>query len=160
MRDGTLSLFTDCQIQRKGQEFILDASCLLEGKLPKLSIQESVDAVRDDIQSFKYVYQSDSPSFIYSGAIPIWSTSYRSIFPQTQSELASLRKAAKDNKKVMFSLKYLAHHYLSGYVFYVADKNIGQLKSCTKKNYELALSSIDSLVLKPGQVFNYNNHLK
>jgi hypothetical protein len=50
IHNGTFSFFSGCEIERKGQEFIVDANCLLQGKLPKLSLKESVDAVRGDIK--------------------------------------------------------------------------------------------------------------
>lgn len=160
IHNGALSFFSRCHIQRNEQEFILDAACLLQDKLPKLSLQESVDTLRNDIQRFQDMYQPFSPSFIYSGTKPIFKSSYPNIIPSTDKEIHDMRQAAQAGQKIGISVKQLAHYYLSGYTFYVADKDISALRPCTKTNYELALTSVDKLLLKPGQVFNYNNHLK
>ena len=160
IHNGALSFFSSCHIQRNGQEFILDAACLLQGKLPKLTLQESVDTMRNDIKGFQNMYHPFSQSFIYSGTKPIFTSSYPAIIPSTDKEIRDMRQAAQAGQKISISLKQLAHYYLSSYTFYVADKDISQLKPCTKTNYELALTSVDKLLLKPGQVFNYNNHLK
>jgi hypothetical protein len=98
--------------------------------------------------------------FIYSGTKPIFKSSYPTIIPSTDKEIRDMRQAAQAGQQVSISVKQLAHYYTSGYTFYVADKDISELKPCTKQNYELALTSVDKLLLKPGQVFNYNNHLK
>lgn len=160
VHNGALSFFSRCHIQRKGQEFILDAACLLQGKLPKLTVQESIDTIRNDIKWFQNMYKPEVASFIYSGTKPIFTSSYPVIIPSTDKEIHDMRQAAQSRQKIMLTMKQLAHYYTSGYTFYVADKDISQLKPCTKTNYELALTSVDKLLLKPGQVFNYNNHLK
>ena len=160
LQNGYFSFFSSCKMQRKGQEFILDAACLLQGKLPKLTLQESVDTIRNDIKWFQNIYQPFTTSFIYSGTKPIFTSSYPAILPSTDKEIRDMRQAAHEGLRIRISLQQLAHYYLSWYMFYVADKDIAALKPCTKTNYELALTSVDKLLLKPGQVFNYNNHLK
>lgn len=160
IHNGALSFFSGCDIQRDEQGFLLDAACLLQGKLPKLSLQESVDTLRNDIKWFQSLYKPEVASFIYSGTKPIFTSSYPAIIPSTDKEIRDMRQAAQARQKIILTMKQLAHYYLSWYTFYVADKDISQLKPCTKQNYELALTSVDKLLLKPGQVFNYNNHLK
>ena len=160
IHNGALSFFSSCHIQRNGQEFILDAACLLQGKLPKLSLQESIDTLRNDIQWFQNMYHPFAQSFIYSGTKPIFKSQYPTIIPHTEKEIRDMRQAVQAGQKVSISLKQLAHYYVSWYTFYVADKDISQLKPCTKTNYLLALSSVDQLLLKPGQQFNYNQHLE
>lgn len=160
IHNGAISFFSDCTIERSGKDFILDATCLLEGKLPKLSLKASVDAVRNDIIGFQSIYPTNVASFIYSGTKPIFKTTYPSLIPSTQKEIRDMKQAAKEHQKIKISLKQLAHYYLNTYTFYVADKDISQLRPCSKTNYELGLTTIDKILLKPGQVFNYNDHLK
>lgn len=158
--NGTIPIPLSCHIQGQGKEFVLDANCLLQGKLPKLSFKEAVDVVWDEVKGFQDVYMSQQTSFLYSGTQPMFKNEYPSLLPVTKKEIVDMRQAAKEGKRISISLKQLAHYYISWFTFYVADKDISQLKPCTKQNYELALTSVDKLMLQPGQVFNYNNHLK
>ena len=114
----------------------------------------------DNIQGFETMYQSQNPEFIYAGTHPVFRKKYPSILPVTEKEIVDMKKATQEGKKVMISLQQLAYYYTSGFAFYVADKDISFLRPCSKTNYELALGSIDKIVLAPGQVFNYNNHIK
>jgi len=48
---------------------------------------------------------------------------------------------------------------VSDLAFYISEKDISQLKPCTKHNYLLAFETLDGKFIKAGSDFSFNRHL-
>ena len=62
-------------------------------------------------------------------------------------------------RKISFSRNDLAHYYAEQLSYYVADKDLSNLWTCTLTNYNLALESMDNYVFPVDWTFNANQHL-
>jgi hypothetical protein len=144
----------------QGRDFVVSPQCLLKGTLPKLSLQEVVDEVRPQVKGFDHIYLPHSSQFIYEGTNLLFAKKYPPLLPQTQAEKDDLREATAQQKTILITRNQLAHYYLSTFSFYVADKDISQLKPCTKQNYMTAFTSLDKRLWRQGTVLNLNAELQ
>ena len=127
----------------------MSPQCLLSGTLPPLSLQKSVDIVWNEVQGFSKKYQPYATNFSYEGSTPLFTKQYPSLIPQTAKEIQDLVTAQQNHQLLHISLQQLAHYYLRQYTWYVVDKNIAQMKPCTKTNYLLAFHQLDHELLDP-----------
>ena len=58
-------LFSLCGFRQENGLYFLEAKCVLQEKLPPLSVQEVVDLLREDIIGFDNEYQPFSSEFSY-----------------------------------------------------------------------------------------------
>ena len=149
-----------CLFSVQGKNFLVSPQCLLEGKLPKLSLQEVVDEIWPQVKGFKNIYLPHTSKFVYEGTSLIFGENSPPLLPQTQKEKDDLREAAIQHKTILITRKQLAHYYLTTFSFYVADKDISQLKPCTKQNYITAFSSLNKKTLPPNASLNLNAALQ
>jgi len=58
-------LFSLCGFRQEGNQYFLEAKCVLQEKLPPLSTQEIIDLLREDIIGFDNEYQPFISEFSY-----------------------------------------------------------------------------------------------
>lgn len=149
----------DClTYQRVGDEIFLEPSCILQGKLPKFSLKDRADMIGSRIASVDNGYDSQSEAILYK-PVEITLNKRTNLYPITEKRRKNLLLAQKKGEKIGFPLSFFAPFVVSDLAFYVSDKDISQLKPCTKHNYLLAFGTLDGKVIKAGSDFNFNRHL-
>lgn len=151
--------FSNCEYTESMWIFTINASCVQQKKLPKLSLYEIIDTVWDEIDWFSWYYEPLSPSFNYYWATPIFKTQWSSYLQWDPLANKLIFQAIKAREKVTFSYNELAQYYAQHLSYFVADKDLTNLGNCTRKNYLIALDGINWYILNPWNIFNVNQKL-
>lgn len=143
---------------RKDSILIVSPECILAGELPKLSLQDRADAVWTVIESFWTGYLSDKEFIIYKPEkVSIDKT--KSIYPLSKQEKKRLTIAKEKGETVEIPLSAFAKAILPELAFFISQKDLSNLKPCTKFNYLLAFNNLDWKVIPAGEQFNFNQYL-
>lgn len=144
--------------ERKGEKILVNPSCILEGKIPQLSLKDRIDAVWNSISRIGTGYLSHQAFMVYRPE-SVEIKSENTLFPLSKQRRNALLSAQKENKKAELPLSIFAEPSKSSLAFFIADKDISQLKPCTKTNYLLAFENLDGKRIKAGSEFNFNHYL-
>jgi hypothetical protein len=153
------SLFSQCGFRQEGATYRIEASCVLQGNLPKLETKQVVDLLRNDIIGRSEVYQPFEMSYRYYGSTPTFATNTPNILDSSTTSQQTLAKLAKQGNEISFTKTELARYRANQLAFYVSEKDLSLLSRCNTQNYTLALQRIDGYLLKPGTSFNANREL-
>jgi hypothetical protein len=153
------SLFSQCGFRQEGTTYRVEASCVLQGNLPKLETKEVVDLLRNDIIGRSEVYQPFEINYHYYGSTPTFSSEIASILDGSIASQQTLANLAQQGKEISFTKTELARYRAKQLAFYVSTKDLSLLSRCNTQNYTLALQRIDGYLLKPGASFNANREL-
>ncbi len=146
------------QYERKDQKILVNPSCILEGKLPQLRLKDRIDAVWSRISSVGIGYLSHQAFVVYRPESVVLQPG-DALFPLSEQRRSALLAAQKKNKKAELPLSLFAENARSSLAFFVSDKDITQLKPCTRTNYLLAFENLDGKRIKAGSDFNFNHYL-
>lgn len=144
--------------ERKGEIILVNPSCILQGKIPQLSLKDRIDAVWKRLSRVETGYLSHQAFSVYRPK-SVEFQSGDTLFPLSRERRNALLSAQKKNKKAELSLSLFAENVKSSLAFFIADKDISQLKPCTKTNYLLAFENLDGKRIKAGSEFNFNHYL-
>ena len=149
----------DCSdYQRVEDKIFLDPVCVLNGRLPNLSLKDRADIVWTRILSFSKGYDSQAETILYRPA-EIALSKANNLYPLTEKRRQQLVLAHQKGKKIWFPLSFFASLVVPNLAFYISEKDISQLKPCTKHNYLLAFETLDGKLIKAGSDFSFNRHL-
>ena len=95
-----LSTETNCTPTQTDDTYILRAACVLQGKLPPLSVQEITDLIRNDIEGFTEVYQPFETDATYYGGQPIYKNPFTSLLNGSFEANQQLIQLAKQEKQI------------------------------------------------------------
>lgn len=151
---------SECKYSFSDGIYTIDASCVLQNKLPELTLEEIINEVWNQISDFSEYYHPFDSSFDYHGAIPLFESEWSPYLQDSDESKNLLIKAIKRREKIRFSYNELAKYYANKLSYFVSDKDLTNLWNCTRQNYLLALESMDNYILKPGQSFNVNQKLR
>lgn len=144
--------------ERKGEIILVNPSCILQGKIPQLSLKDRIDAVWKRLSRIETGYLSHQAFSVYRPK-SVEFQSGDTLFPLSRERRNALLSAQKKNKKAELSLSLFAENVKSSLAFFIADKDISQLKPCTKTNYLLAFENLDGKRIKAHSAFNFNHYL-
>lgn len=149
----------DCSdYQRVEDKIFLDPVCVLNGRLPNFSLKDRADIVWTRILSFSKGYDSQAEVILYRPA-EITLSKANNLYPLTEKRRQQLVFAHQKGKKIWFPLSFFASLVVPDLAFYISEKDISQLKPCTKHNYLLAFETLDGKLIKAGSDFSFNRHL-
>ena len=149
----------DClDYQRVEDKIFLDPVCVLNGRLPNFSLKDRADIVWTRILSFSKGYDSQAEVILYRPA-EITLSKADNLYPLTEKRRQQLVLAHQKGKKIWFPLSFFASLVVPDLAFYISEKDISQLKPCTKHNYLLAFETLDGKLIKAGSDFSFNRHL-
>ena len=149
----------DCeQYERKDEKILVNPSCILEGKLPELNLKDRVDAVWSRLARVGTGYLAHEAFAVYRPE-SVELQPGDGLFPLSEQRRSALLSAQKKNKKAELPLSFFAERSKSSLAFFIADKDISQLKPCTRTNYLLAFENLDGKRIKAGSEFNFNHYL-
>ena len=149
----------DCSdYQRVQDKIFLDPVCVLNGRLPNFSLKDRADIVWTRILSFSKGYDSQTETILYRPA-EIALSKADNLYPLTEKRRQQLVLAHQKGKKIWFPLSFFASLVVPDLAFYISEKDISQLKPCTKHNYLLAFETLDGKLIKAGSDFSFNRHL-
>lgn len=146
------------QYERKDQKILVNPSCILEGKLPQLSLKDRIDAVWSRLARVGTGYLAHEAFAVYRPE-SVELQSGDDLFPLSDQRRNALLVAQKKNKKAELPLSLFAERSKSSLAFFIANKDISQLKPCTRTNYLLAFENLDGKRIKAGSEFNFNHYL-
>lgn len=149
----------DCSYTLSAWIFTINAICIQKKQLPQLSLVNIVNEVWNQIEWFSGYYNPLSQSFDYYGANPIFSTNWNPYLRWDDEANLLVSEAIKSRKKVSFTYTELAQYYAKHLSYFVSDKDLTNLKKCTRTNYLIALEWIDGVIMNPWDDFNVNTKL-
>ncbi len=149
-----------CFIEESWTNYILSPICLLEKKLPQMSVPEAWEELKENLYGFTNTYNEKLTEFTYEWATPlIKNIGEIEIIPKKNIQKAFLVHLEEQGKKISIPKKIIAKELFLTYTFYVTKKNTTTLKPCTKQNYIVAFSSMDNVQIKAGETFTINDHI-
>lgn len=144
--------------------FYVDPICLYQNKLPDMQFIDVIDTIREYIIGFDNVYNSTpTNSFNYEWAKPIYKDQRADNFRQLQKSLAHKTIATYHSiheDKIQIPKHIIAQRHAAWYTFYASYNDTSMRRWCTKTNYDIALASIDRVLLYPWHVLNFNRHIQ
>lgn len=149
----------DCSYTLSAWIFTINAICIQKKQLPQLSLVDIVNEVWNQIEWFSGYYDPLSQSFDYYGANPIFLTNWNPYLRWDDEADLLVSEAIKSRKKVSFTCTELAQYYAKHLSYFVSDKDLTNLKKCTRTNYLIALEWIDGVIMNPWDDFNVNTML-
>lgn len=163
-QQGVISPFNikqpiNCQhYERKENIILVNPSCILEGKLPLLELQDRIDAVWTSIDHVGSGYLSNTSFAVYtSDHISLFQN--EKLFPLSRTNRSYLLDIQKKGGKAELPLSSFAPYAEQSLSYFISDKDISNLKPCTRTNYLLAFENLDGKVIKSGDYFNFNHYL-
>jgi hypothetical protein len=97
---GELSTESKCGYAQEGNLYQIEATCVLQGKLPQLSTKDIVDLLRDDIQGFTEIYQPFETTYTYYGSQPLFKTDFNSLLNGSFENNEQLIQLAKQREQI------------------------------------------------------------
>lgn len=149
---------SDCEYTLSDDIFTINAICVQQKKLPKLTLVDIIDSVWDQVEWFSGYYEPFSESFDYYWATPIFNNKW-SVYLSEDENNELLENAIKNREKISFSKNELARYYAEHLSYFVADKDLSSLWNCSTTNYMLAMETLDNYVMNPWDIFNANQKL-
>lgn len=149
----------DCSYSLSSEKFEINAVCIQEKQLPKLSLVDIINRVRNQIEWFSWYYEPQSSSFNYYWATPIFKTKWNPYLRWDEKSDLLIAKAVEKRKKIKFTYDELAQYYAEHLSYFVADKDLINLGKCTLINYWIALEWMDGTIMNPWDIFNVNEKL-
>jgi len=150
---------SDCEYTSTNDIFIINAICIQQKKLPQLTLVNIIDRVRDQIESFSGYYEPFSTSFNYYWATPKFKTKWNPYLQWNEKSDQLISEAIKWRKKIKITYDELAQYYAEHLSYFVADKDLTNLWKCSRKNYTIAMETLDNYVMNPWDIFNVNQKL-
>ncbi|USN55411.1 MAG: hypothetical protein H6765_02150 [Candidatus Peribacteria bacterium] len=146
-----------CVSYDRGDYVVVTPECLLDNQLPQLDFQEAVDMVLPYIASVENFYDVDTDEFYYEQAqLHIEDDLLAASSVLYNPNTLLLRLLSHRDYLIRIPKLYLAVQQIEGYSFYAATRDVSGYGTCRKTNYDLALEQLDTLFLKPGELFNMN----
>ena len=153
----------ECTRSEDRQDYIVDPICIRQKKLPEIPFTDAIDLLRDNVEWFNYVYNTTPTEvFDYEGWLPNYKdqTSIDFLLIQnTRAHKALATYHAIEEDRIRIPKKIIAQIQADTYRFYAVYNDTSMRKGCTLQNYEVALYSMDKVLLYPWQVFNFNKHI-
>ena len=148
----------DCEnYERKEDIIILDPQCILDKTLPKLSLQDKVDAVEKRIKNIKNIYNPNKSFITYKESTI--TLKGKNLYPLDSTFRNMMLNLKKNHEKAEIPIEAFAPYVIDSLAIYATDKDISMLLPCTKQNYLLAFENLDNKIIKPGEQFNFNKYL-
>lgn len=144
--------------ERIDDQIFLDPPCVLKGSLPQFSLKDRADMIGERIASVAKWYNSQAEATAYKPAEISFSKGIN-LYPLTTKRRQKLLLAQQKKEKVWFPLSFFTPLVVWDVAFYASEKDISQLKSCTKHNYLLAFENLDGKVIRAWASFNFNHYL-
>lgn len=133
--------------------------CLLKER-KYLTTKESLEYLLKDLNTFYDTYQQDSYYFKYKATQPSFKYTVYDKYLQNKwtiyEKLAILYRTNK-NKTIKIDNEVLAKMMFENYSFYSVPTNLSNRWACSLANYQLAISKLNWLELKPWEVLNLNS---
>lgn len=157
LEDG--EYFSNCGYTMSAGIFTINANCIQQKQLPKLTLVDIVNEAWDQIEWFSGYYEPQSTEFDYHWATPIFKTKWSPYLQWNEESEQLIEEAIKWRKKIKFTYNELARYYAEHLSYFVADKDLTNLWKCTRKNYIIALEGMDGVIMNPWDTFNVNGKL-
>lgn len=155
----SLLKWKNCYYYENWDYFIYLPICFLNKNISQyFSLEETVDILHDDIIWFSDIYDNYNTKFSYYTSTPIFYSKPLDYYINDKDSVF-LKIITALNYKLKIHKKHFALNNISDYSFYVSDKNLDNRWQCSLKNYNIAIKSLDKLLLKPNQAFNFNDTL-
>lgn len=140
-------------------DLIIAPTCLFSNEFPTIDYKEAVELLIPHIEWFDKVYEEKKEKFSYIDSQPKISNKILSVEEIKSRYSDNLKAMSKQGMLLRLPKETLAKTQVLQYSTYVVHKDLSNRWNCSKKNYILAMDSLDWLVLKAGESYNYNKTL-
>ena len=96
----TSTFFGGCGYLQEGENYTIGANCVLQGNLPKLSTQEVVDMLWEEIVGFSDMYQPFEETYRYYGSSPMFQSKFSSLLNGSFESTKTLIELARANEEI------------------------------------------------------------
>lgn len=152
-----------CEYQFDDDYFYVEPICLYQNHLPDMSFTEVIDTIRDHVASFSNIYNTAPvESFHYEWSMPIYKDNRVFDFlllQRTQAHKAIATYHSIEENKIQVPKYIIAQIHAAWYTFYASYNDTSMRKWCAKTNYDIALASMDKVLLYPWHTLNFNKHI-
>ncbi len=145
-----------------GQSLIVTPECLITKPAVYIPFSKSVDLIWPFVKDIKGTYRLDQNEFFYTGAKVILDDEFENNvkrFWNQQLSWGGYMMLKWRNANVQIPLAYFAWKYFKDYSFWVSTKSLTGRDECRLTNYKLAMDKLDWLILKPREIYNFNEDL-
>ena len=150
-----------CVISDEFSHIRITPKCFIDGRMPELGFQESIDLLHPYIINLHGLYDVNHDEFVYESADLEIEDALPDIREVIDAERDGFLLKVLGSAGYEFRIPkiYFVRQQTEGYSFYASVRDTLTYGPCRKRNYDEAMKQLDRRTIAPGETFNYNRVL-